>query len=103
MAVLTMRRSACRVIACCLMLALLMGALPISSGVTIQGRQPTFTLDICHPLQAAVQSSSPSSAPLVPSHALAQPPTECGAERDSFLPWLSRVGEAPDPPPPRST
>ena len=97
----THRRSlAFPAVACALIVALLLGGLPMLSGlVVVQDSRPAFTLDICHPIGAVTHTFS-SEAPLIPTPAIAQTLRESGAAYDFVIRFSSRIGEAPNPPPP---
>ncbi len=88
-------------IACALVVALLVGGLPMLSGLVVaQDSRPAFTLDICHPIGAVTQTLSSGEAPLIPTLDIAQTLPESGVAYDFVIRLSSRMGEAPNPPPP---
>ncbi len=97
----THRRSlAFPAVACALVVALLVGGLPMLSGlVVVQDSRPAFTLDICHPIGGVTHTFS-SEAPLIPTPAIAQTLRESGVAYNFVIRLCSRIGEAPNPPPP---
>jgi len=90
-------------IACTLVVAILVGGLPMLAGVmvTTQDSRPAFTLDICHPIGGAAHTLTPGEAPLVPVQKIAQPLHESGVADEFVIDLSSRLSEAPIPPPPK--
>jgi hypothetical protein len=104
-ALLKTQRDCSPVIAGALILALLLGGLPMLTGVVIVSdstSQPAFTVDICHPLGAVTQTLNTAEAPLIPAQLLWQTLPDSGSADQSVITLRSRLGEAPIPPPPRS-
>jgi hypothetical protein len=96
------RPAALQAIAWLLVAALFCGGLPMLTGVVvIADSKPAFTLDVCHPLNAASYNLSPSTAPLVPMHAAAQPLADWGMAREFVALLPPGAARAPDPPPPK--
>jgi hypothetical protein len=98
------RHSECSaVMAQALIMALLVGALPLLSGVIITRTQgaPAFTLNICHPLPGLNHGSGFSAVPLVEAQPALDKPSPRGAADDSRTPPVICASEAPDPPPPK--
>jgi len=88
-------------IACALIVALLVGGLPMLSGLVVaQDSRPAFTLDICHPIGGVTHTLSSSEAPLIPTLRIAQTLQESGVAWSFVIRLSSRIGEAPNPPPP---
>lgn len=84
-----------------LMVTLLMGGLPMLSGLVVApDSKPAFTLDICHPIGGVTHTFSTSEAPLIPALPIAQTLQESGMADESVIRLSSRLGEAPNPPPP---
>ncbi len=90
-------------IACTLIVAILVGGLPMLAGVvvTAQDSRPAFTLDICNPVGGAAHTLTPGEAPLVPAQSVAQSPDESGVADEFVIDLSSRLSEAPIPPPPK--
>jgi hypothetical protein len=88
-------------VACALIVALLVGGLPMLSGLVVaQDSRPAFTLDICHPIGSVTHTLSSSEAPLIPTLRIAERLQESGVAYDFVIRLSSRIGEAPNPPPP---
>lgn len=85
-----------------LILTLLMGGLPMLSGVIVQPSEAAFTLDICHPMPGVDRSPAGISllVPL-PSRAFAPALGDLGGADESYSLKESRPSEAPSPPPPK--
>jgi len=93
---------AARLVAWVLVVALLMGGLPILTGVAlIADSKPAFTLDICHPIAGASYNLDASLAPLIPATCVAQAPAAAGFTSDSVASFSPQPNRAPDPPPPK--
>lgn len=87
-----------------LIVAILIGGLPILTGIVIvSDSKPALTLDMCHPLGGATYNLDlgQSEAPLIPTHIIAQLPTESGNAPEYVAPPFPKVTKAPDPPPPK--
>jgi hypothetical protein len=85
-----------------LIVALLMGGLPILTGVVvIADNQPAFSLDICHPIAGASYNLDASLAPLIPTPPVAQAPAAAGFAYEVAAPFCPQLRRAPDPPPPK--
>jgi hypothetical protein len=96
------QRTSSPVVAWALIVAMLLGGLPILTGVVvIADSKPALTLDICHPLSGASYNLDQSEAPLIPRHITAQLPADCGAAPEFVALFSPRVSKAPDPPPPK--
>jgi hypothetical protein len=91
------------VVALALIVAILVGGLPMLTGVmvTAQDSRPAFSLDICHPIGGAAHTLTPCEAPLVPAHGVAQTLRESGMADAPVIKLTSRLNEAPTPPPPK--
>jgi len=91
-------------IACTLIVAILVGGLPMLTGVVVaaQDSKPAFTLDICHPVGGAAHTLTPCEAPLVPAPGVAQTLHESGVVDGPVIKLTSRLNEAPTPPPPKT-
>ncbi len=96
------RKPGSPVMAWTLIAAILIGAMPLVTGVVlIPDSRPAFTLDICHPLGAASYDSGHSEAPLIPAQTGARIPGDSGAAPDYVAPFPPRLTESPDTPPPK--
>ncbi len=92
-----------RAAAALLALAVLLGAMPLTLGVTLERNHgPVFALNICHPPQGCDRS------PVTVIAVMPQPPVmrawlpQCApAEASEQAPRL-READAPDPPPPKT-
>ncbi|MGO9060457.1 MAG: hypothetical protein ACLQU2_24195 [Candidatus Binataceae bacterium] len=86
-----------------LIVAILVGGLPMLAGVvaTAQDSRPAFTLDICHPIGGAAHTLTPGEAPLVPVQGAVQTLYESGVVDEFVIDLSSRLSEAPIPPPPK--
>jgi hypothetical protein len=62
--------------------------------------KPAFTLDICQPIGSATHTFSASEAPLIPALPIAHTLQESGVADEFVIQLSSRLGEAPNPPPP---
>ncbi len=86
-----------------LIVSLLVGGLPVFSGVIVQPSAPAFTLDICHPMPGLDRSlGGISLAVPLPSRMLIPALTRRGVSSDSYSLWRSRPDEAPNAPPPKA-
>jgi hypothetical protein len=103
-ALLKRKRGFSAVIAQALIVALLLGGLPLLSGVIITRTHgaPALTLNICHPLPGLNQGSGFSAVPLVDGQPSVEQPFCCGTAEDARTPAVIRASETPDPPPPKS-
>jgi hypothetical protein len=104
MVILTRRHESSSIIAGVLLFALFTGGLPSFSGVTIigTGGPPAFTADICHPQPGLNHGSGFSPAPLNGSICSNDMLPATGAMLERLAPFVTRLHEAPDPPPPKS-
>jgi hypothetical protein len=102
-AFLKRQRDCSAMVAQALIVALLVGGLPLLSGVIITRTEgaPAFTLNICHPLPGLNHGSGFSAVPLVDGPPALDKPSPRGAADDSQTPPVIRASEAPDPPPPK--
>jgi hypothetical protein len=102
-AFLSRERGSSPVIAAALIVARLLGGLPLLSGViiTTSDSGPAFTLDICHPLPGLNHSSGFSPVPLVDGPPSLDQPFPCGIVYQPQTPPVIGASEAPDPPPPK--
>jgi hypothetical protein len=86
-----------------LIAAILIGGLPMCTGVAVGGEsKPAFTLDLCHPGGGVSYNLSQTEAPLIPAHTAAQVPRESSAAPQPIAAFSPRPNEAPDPPPPKT-
>lgn len=104
MAFLRRKSGPSAVIAQALVVALLIGGLPLLSGVVIVGTHdgPAFTLNICHPLPGLDHGASFPAVPLVDGRPSLEKPSLYIVLHEADTPPLSFMSEAPDPPPPKS-
>jgi hypothetical protein len=85
-----------------LIVVLLLGWLPMLTGVMIvPGSKPAFTVDICHPAGAVAGNLNAAEAPLIPAQFVRQKLAELGTADQSVPTLRSRLREAPIPPPPK--
>lgn len=87
------------------MAALLIGGLPLLSGVTIittTDNTPAFTLNICHPLPGFNEGSGFSAVPLVEKTSALEKPSLLGTVVEAQDPSIVRASERPDIPPPKT-
>ena len=90
-----------RAIARVTVLALLLGGMPITTGVIVAGDStPAFTVDICHPLQSLEQPSLPVFAHPPRAVALAPSDRDCATCNIVVTGLRSRLADSPDPRPP---
>jgi len=96
-------KSELRVISAMLAFVVLIGSMPLTAGIAIASRpkQPTFTLNICQPLQAAINGiASPIARPAT------SPPRvilhEDGKTPASPPEPLADLSIAPESPPPKA-
>jgi len=84
-------------------IALLLGSLPIAASPVIVQRDspPAFTLDICNPIPAFEVGAASCTLPTFTACSFACVIEDCGPAPESVLPLLGRANEAPDPPPPK--
>lgn len=95
-------RTGSALVAWALIAAILIGGLPILTGVVvIADSKPALTLDVCHPLVGASYNLDQSAAPLIPKNTAAYLPAESDAAPEFVSAFSPRVTEAPDPPPPK--
>lgn len=104
MALLKRKREFSAIIAQALIVALLIGGLPLFTGVIVTraGGAPALTLNICNPLPGLNQGFGFSAVPLPDG----QPPVEQlsfrgTAQETRAIPVL-HPGDPPDPPPPKT-
>jgi len=96
------QRTSSPFVAWALIAAILIGGLPILTGVVvIADSKPALTLDVCHPIGWALYNLGQSEALLIPTHTAAQLPRESGAAPELVATFFPRVSKAPDPPPPK--
>lgn len=88
-----------------LMAVLLIGGLPLVSGVAIvrsPNNTPAFTLNICRPLPGLNQGSGFSAVPLVEKILAFEKPPLRGIVFETSAPSLNRANERPAIPPPKT-
>lgn len=95
-------RSRDALVAAILALATLFGGLPIVTGRSAADSHPAFTLNICHPLQAADTVAAPCNLPAPRAEAIIRKPEPVGLLFQPVLTMNNRPAEAPDSPPPRA-
>ena len=78
-------------------------SLPIPSGWVVTDSHCAITMDICHPAQSIDISHAPLfvPAPLLSSKIDASPEVVIAID-DAYTAIAGRLGEAPDPPPPKA-
>jgi hypothetical protein len=91
-----------RLITWTLIAVILIGGLPMLTGVIITSdSRPALTLNVCQPGSAASYNVSQTEAPLIPTRTGFQLPRASGAAPELVAPFFPRVSKAPDPPPPK--
>ena len=83
-------------------LAVLLGGMPLTLGIVVHSSEATFTLDICHPVQSFSHSPVPVVAIIPGSPAVAQFLPECGRYAFAAQELRVRAADSPDPPPPKA-
>ena len=98
------RRENAPLIAQILMLALLLGSLPIAASPLILRHEsaPAFTLDICTPLSSFAIGAAAYSLPTLTTFSFAAMIEHRRLLPDSIPSTADRTIDAPDPPPPKS-
>jgi hypothetical protein len=91
-----------RALSSVLAVVLLLASVPLCSGIVIVAgpAQPEFTINICHPIQSFDRVTNillARPAPTRPLFALAELRSSVG----DLTSFVSRLAEAPDPPPPK--
>lgn len=86
-----------------LVVALLIGSLPMAASPVLAGPEstPAFTLDICHPLPAFAVAAAACTLAAFTAYSFSIVIEDRGPTEISSPAALDRAGEAPDPPPPR--
>jgi len=103
---LTRLSGGCETIRAVLALALLLTSAPVAivaGPVSNSGpaATPIITIDICHPLQQALNSgSAPSLTPTLAAHRFTALLSDRGDAPDAIVASSTRLREAPEPPPP---
>jgi hypothetical protein len=87
-----------------LVIALLLGSLPMAaSPVLVQPEPaPAFTLDICHPLAAFAVATPSCTLAAFTAFSFTILIEDRGPTDASYISIIDRTGEAPDPPPPKT-
>jgi hypothetical protein len=98
------RRENAPLIAQILMIALLLGSLPIAASPIILRHEsaPAFTLDICTPLSSFAIGAAAYSLPTLTTFSFAAMIEHRRLAPDSIPSTADRTIDAPDPPPPKS-
>jgi hypothetical protein len=98
------RRENAPLIAQILMLALLLGSLPIAASPIILRHEsaPAFTLDICTPLSSFAIGAAACSLPTLTTSSFAVMIEHRRLAHDSIPSAADRAFDAPDPPPPKA-
>jgi len=102
-ALLKRKRQWTGILAQALIVALLVGGLPLFTGVIVARADgaPALTLNICNPLPGLNQGSGFSAVPLVDGRPnIERPHSYVNAYEPPGRPVI-RTGESPDPPPPK--
>jgi hypothetical protein len=97
------RRQNAPVIAQILVLALLVGGIPVAASPVIVQTQsaPAYTLDICNPLSSFALGTASCSLPPLTAFSFAAVIEDHGTAFESAPSRASRALDAPDPPPPK--
>jgi hypothetical protein len=96
-------KSEARIVSAILVVAILLGSFPLSTGLAIGShpKRPTLTLNVCEPLQAALNLSGiPMARPATRSPRLIL--VEHGRSQPSLAKPLSDLSIAPETPPPKA-
>ncbi|HVA39592.1 MAG TPA: hypothetical protein VNF49_02940 [Candidatus Binataceae bacterium] len=89
-------------VAAILVLAVLLGGMPLTLGIVVHSSEAMFTLDICHPVQSFSHSPVAVAAIIPDSPAVARLLPECGRYPVPRATLRVRAAAAPDPPPPET-
>lgn len=103
MALLNRKRRWPAIFAQALIVALLVGGLPLFTGVIVTRANgaPALTLNICNPLPGLNQGAGFSAVPLVDGQPVIEKPSSYTTAYEAPSPLAVRAGESPDPPPPK--
>jgi hypothetical protein len=103
-AFLIRKRQFSAILAQALIVALLIGGLPLFTGVIITrvDGAPALTLNICNPLPGLNQGSGFFAVPLPDGQPSVERPTFCGTSEEVRMPPVLRASERPDTPPPKA-
>jgi hypothetical protein len=87
-----------------LVVALLLGSMPVAASPVLAERQsaPAFTLDICHPLPAFAVGAASCTLAAFTAFSFSVAIEKRGPTESSNIAVNDRAGEAPDPPPPKT-
>jgi hypothetical protein len=87
-----------------LVVALLLGSMPMAASEIIAEHEPTpaFTLDICHPLPVFAVSAASCTLAAFTGFSFSIVIEKRGPTEASEPPVIDRAGDAPEPPPPKT-
>ena len=91
-----------RVLAALLAIAILLGGMPIVASAAPRDTQPTFSLDICQPIQAMDSLSAGCCLPTLADCSFVQVLNEFGVAPVIVPSIVLSADEGPDPPPPKA-
>jgi hypothetical protein len=93
-----------RLIAQLLLVAVLLGSMPMAASSVIAKHEiePAFTLDICHPLPMLAVGAASCTLVAFTAFSFSMVIENRGPTDASDLPIVDLAGEAPDPPPPKT-
>jgi hypothetical protein len=78
-------------------------SMPMVCGWVVGDAHCAISMDICHPAQSIDVSHAPLFAPMPHLHFVSEASRDAVlAIDDAYLAMAGRLGEAPDPPPPKS-
>ena len=83
-------------------LALLLGGMPLTLGIVVHSSEAMFTMDICHTVQSFSHSPASVVAIIPGSPAVAEFLPECGHCPSAAQELRVCAAAAPDPPPPKA-
>jgi hypothetical protein len=87
-----------------LVVALLLGSLPMAAGPVLaqHDQVPAFTLDICHPLPVFAIGAASCTLAAFTAFSFVILIEDRGPTDVSNIAMIDRTGKAPDPPPPKT-
>jgi hypothetical protein len=91
-----------RVLAALLAMAILLGGMPIVASAAPHDTHPTFSLDICQPIQAMDSLSAGCCLPTLVACSFVQMLNEFGMAPVIVPSIVLSADEGPDPPPPKA-
>jgi hypothetical protein len=83
-------------------LAVMLGGMPLTLGIVLHRFEATLTLDVCHPAQSFSHSSTPMVAIIPAPPCAARLLPEYGHYPTAAQALHVRAADTPDPPPPKT-